>query len=360
MIDDSILDSLIPIPEEKEIMDRIKHDLSENGFKVTKWDSGGVFYILTRIVVRCHVVRHATGKWLLLKGQDYSKERKAATKTQGYITITRSSSSEQLLIPKGHMFKTPDDINGNALKYYALNDTVIGEGANTGTILVEAEKAGTDYNVSENMITISMVYLEGGAEVANLTNWIYQEGADVEDEESFRRRVLSSWNELATNTTKAKLKNVVEGVEGVLCAYIDDMHPRGQGTVDIIVTGTAGAASESLLSAVRDTTNRIRDNYEDYLVKSAVVVHQNFKFTIYIDAQANTDGVIEQSKKLLGKHMQLAGRELNVLLHEDISYVLKSNIPGYRKMVFETPESDVILEHGKVILLGDMHISIRS
>ena len=35
--------------------------------------------------------------------------------------------------------------------------------------------------------------------------------------------------------------------QGVMCAYIDDQHPRGQGTVDVIVVGTAGEASEELV-----------------------------------------------------------------------------------------------------------------
>ena len=38
---------------------------------------------------------------------------------------------------------------------------------------------------------------------------------------------------------------------GVLFAQADCLHPRGQGTVDVIVTGTAGEATEGLLNDVR-------------------------------------------------------------------------------------------------------------
>lgn len=374
MIDDSILDSLIPIPEEKEIMSRIKRDLSDNGFKVTKWDSGGVFFILTRIVVRCHVellglartmlnnsfVRHATGKWLLLKGQDYSKTLKEAKKTQGYVKITRGNTDGNLSILKGHMFKTEDDANGDALRYYALEDTIISSESASGEVLVEAEKAGTDYNVSEGRITASMVYLEGDTEITNASDWISSEGSDTEEEQSFRNRVLASWSELSTNTIKDKLQNAVEAIEGVLCAYIDDKHPRGQGTVDIIVTGTAGEASRELLEKVQEAVDKLKDSYEDYLAKSAEVVLQDFEFTVYVDSDANTEGVAAQAKALLEKYMKISGRELNILLHEDITYILKSNITGYKKTVFVIPNGDLILDIGKVILLGSAKITVEN
>ena len=128
MIDDSILDEIIPIPDADEKMSELKQKLSEDGFLITKWD-GGVFYWLTRICVQIHIellylartilnnmfIRHAGGKWLELKAADFSKSLKPATKTQGYVTITRSSYSEALTITKGHMFKTAPDFNGDEL-----------------------------------------------------------------------------------------------------------------------------------------------------------------------------------------------------------------------------------------------------
>ena len=104
MIDDSILDEIIPVPDANKKMDELRTELAEAGFAVTKWDNGGVFYWLARICVQVHIellklartmlnnmfIRHATGKWLEIKAADFSKSLKQATKTQGYITITRS------------------------------------------------------------------------------------------------------------------------------------------------------------------------------------------------------------------------------------------------------------------------------
>ena len=86
--------------------------------------------------------------------------------------------------------------------------------------MVEAEKAGTQYNVSENQIVVSMIYLEGIESVTNDQDWIYLEGANEEEYSSLRTRVLGSWEELSVNTTAGKLKSVVEALPGVMCAML--------------------------------------------------------------------------------------------------------------------------------------------
>ena len=111
------------------------------------------------------------------------------------------------------MFKTAPDINGDELVYYALEDTVIQAGQAEGSVLVEAEAAGARYNVSEDQIRVSMLYMEGVSQVTNRQGWIYSEGADEESEAGLRSRTLSSWEELSTNTTSAKLKAAVEAIQ---------------------------------------------------------------------------------------------------------------------------------------------------
>ena len=156
MIDESILDEIIPVPDADAKMQELKEELAAEGFTITKWGSGGVFYWLTRICVQIHIellrlartilnnqfLRHAEGRWLELKAADFSKFRKAATRTQGYVTLIRSDYGQALIITKGHMFKTAPDINGDELVYYALEDTVIQAGQAEGSVLVEAEAAG--------------------------------------------------------------------------------------------------------------------------------------------------------------------------------------------------------------------------
>lgn len=373
MIDDSILDEVIPVPDPDAKMAEMKDSLEENGFKVTKWGTGAVFYWLTRICVQIHIellklarvilnnmfIRHAEGKWLELKAAEFSKSRKAAIKTQGYITINRNNSDTALTITKAHIFKTKPDASGTELKYYAVADTLIPAGIKTGKVLVEAEKAGTQYNVSENQITVSMIYLEGIENITNDQDWIYLEGADEESYSSLRTRTLGSWEELSINTTAGKLKSVVESLPGVMCAYVDDQHPRGQGTVDVIVIGTAGAASAELIQQAQQAIDTLRDNYEDYLVKPGEIVYQDVDITLHLRAGTSTTDVADVAKTLISSAMRLSNRsDFNLFLQDDIRYVLKSNIPGYRKTVFTSPAMDVELAQDKVIMLSNITVQV--
>ena len=125
------------------------------------------------------------------------------------------------------------------------------------------------YNFPADKITVSMIHLDGVSSINNEENWLYEEGADIEDLESLRERCLEAWSELAERTTASKLKSVAKAVPGVLDVQIDDQHPRGQGTADIIITSTSGAATQELLNKVEAATEYLKNNYDNFLFKSS-------------------------------------------------------------------------------------------
>ena len=223
------------------------------------------------------------------------------------------------------------------------------------------KKQAAQYNVSENQITVSMIYLEGIENITNDQDWIYLEGADEESYSSLRTRTLGSWEELSVNTTAGKLKSVVESLPGVMCAYVDDQHPRGQGTVDVIVIGTAGAASAELIQQAQQAIDTLRDNYEDYLVKPGEIVYQDVDITLHLRAGTSTTDAADVAKTLISSAMRLSNRsDFNLFLQDDIRYILKSNIPGYRKTVFTSPATDVELAQDKVIVLGNITVQVAN
>lgn len=52
MIDKEILDSVLPVPELEELKESTIKELEEEGFVITNFHSGGVFYTLLMIVLR--------------------------------------------------------------------------------------------------------------------------------------------------------------------------------------------------------------------------------------------------------------------------------------------------------------------
>ena len=374
MIDESIMEKIIPIPDEDEEMEKVQGELEDEGFPITNFKKGGIFYHLCRMLVTIYIelkelarvivnscfIKHAEGDWLKIKAADYSKQQKEAKAAKGYVTIYRNEYNNALQVTKGHCFKTEPDAGGKELKFYCCENTVIDAGEPAGRVLVEAEAPGTYYNIAPGRITISMIHLDGMDYVTNEEDWLFEEGAEEEDLEDLRDRCMSSWAELATRTIEEKLRNAAKSVPGVLDARIDAQHPRGQGTVDVIVTGAAGEASPELIRRVGEAIEPLKGNYEDYLVKSSEVVRQAFELVVYLAEDAATDGVDAQAAKLIEEMMALTRGEMNTLYRDSIIQALSTKIDNYRKTDILQPSEDMVLEQDKVIMAGDITVAVRN
>lgn len=198
-------------------------------------------------------------------------------------------------------------------------------------------------------------------ESSNEEGWLYEEGADIEDLEDLRTRAEDAWSELAERTTEEKLINVSKKVSGVLDVRVDAQHPRGQGTTDIIITSTSGEATQELLKKVENATTYLKGNYDDFLYKSSTIVNVDIKLTLYIAKDASTDGVQQTAEKTIEKFMQLSSREeLNCLYMDDIRYALKSDIETYKRAEISSPDGDIELDKGKVIMLGGIEVIVKN
>ena len=371
MIDEKVLDEILPIPDREELKNTIEEELKEEGFVITNFRTGGIFYTLLMILLQIRIelvkllrtvlnnmfVSHAEGVWMELKAADFSKKRKKPTKAKGYIFVERDTPGEAVRIAKGDIFKTEQDINGEELRYLVVEEAILQKDSLSQKVLIEAEKEGSKYNVSQGQIKKSLTHIEGVDRVNNPADWLTQEGSDLEDIESLRERTLNSWAELSTMPISDKYKNACEAVDGVLFVRVDDMHPRGQGTVDIIVTSTAGGATEGLLDKVADT---IKGPYDNLLVKSSETVHQDIEIIIYIAEDASSEGIKERAEAIIADLLKISKeRELNKLYKDDIIYSLKRDIQVYKKSDIISPAEDVILSNDKVIILGELIISVE-
>lgn len=374
MIDTKILDEILPLPDQDELKAELVQELSGANFAITSFAAGGVFNTMLMIVIRVYLelvsllrrtlnnsfAGHAEGIWLELKAADFGKVRKDAVKAQGKVTLSRTADGDAIKVYKGHVFKTTKDINGDELRYFALQDAVLQRGYLETDVLVEAEKAGARYNVPVGQITRSLTYIEGVDAVTNKDGWITLEGSDQEEIESLRGRVLKSWAELSTKPTRDKLQNQCEAIPGVLFVRIDDNHPRGQGTTDIIVTGSAGAATEALLEQVRAVADKIKGTYDNILVKSSETVAQNVTVTVTIPDSVTGDGLEDQVTAVITELLRIRrNRNLNELTHADIIYAIKRDIPSIRNVRVTEPAADVALESDKVILLGTVAVTVQ-
>lgn len=375
MIDKETLDAVLPLPEIEERRDELVAELKDEGFVVTNFHSGGIFYTLLMIVLRIErefkiflrgflnnaFVTHASGTWLDLKVPDYSKKRKKAQKAQGLVTVSRMDAGDDAVrIEKGHVFKTKKDINGEELRFFALKTTILRQGAQAVDVPVEAELEGTRYNVPEGQITRSLTFLNGVDGITNSADWITREGSDTEDDEGLRTRTLRSWSELAARPIEDTFINVAEGVSGVLCAQADCQHPRGQGTIDVIVTGTAGEATEGLLDEVREAVGKIAGPYDNIRVKSSITVSQDIEVTVTTsDAADDTEIEAKIVSILTGLLAVRRGRKFYELTRSDINHAIRSNYTSSTNVKIAVPAQDVKLDKDKVIILGAVTVTVK-
>lgn len=373
-MDEKLLEELIPIPTLEEQREKIVSELEEKGFSISNFANGSVFGTiilifcqikidllkLLRIVFKgMFVVSSSTG-WLDIKAKDYSKSRKQASKAQGKLTVTRLNVDENLVIPKGYIFKTLPSLAGNEYRFFSSEKVIIPKGELIGYIPIEAENEGSEYNVPINSIKKSVVHIEGIEDISNDEDWLEYEGSDTEEDEAFRERILNSWAELSTMPIALKYKNVAEGVEGVLYALVDDMHPRGQGTIDIIVASYAGTAGEELLNKVEIACNAIKGPYDMLLVKSAETVSVDVSLVLYISYTASSEGLVERAVEYTKDYFKInKDRELNTLYTSELIFHVRKNIDVLKGIKVATPVSDMILEKNKVIVLGEVIVTIE-
>lgn len=375
MIDKATLDAVLPLPELEERRDEVVAELKDEGFIITNFHSGGIFYTLLMVVLRIErefkqflrsflnnaFVTHSSGVWLDLKAGDYSKKRKRAQKTQGLVTVSRLNAEEDAVkIEKGHVFKTQKDINGEELRFFVIESKVLQKGAQAVDVLVEAEMEGSRYNVPEGQITRSLTFLNGVDTITNGSDWITREGSDTEDDDGLRTRSLRSWAELAARPIEDTFINVAEGVAGVLFAQADCQHPRGQGTVDVIVTGTAGEATEGLLDAVREAVDKIAGPYDNILVRSSITVSQNIEVTVTTTDVSSDEEIRGKVAFILTELLAVRkGRKFNELTRSDINHALRSGYSAATNVEIMAPAQDIKLDKDKVITLGTVTVAVR-
>lgn len=373
MIDERILDQIIPMPDFEEKKEEIITALAEEGFAVTNARTGGIFITIISTALKCYIelkllarsilknmfIDSAEGEWLELKAADFSKFRKLEAKTEGFVTVSRQEDGENVSIAKGTVFKTVQDANGEELRYIAALKTILPQGALSVKVPVIAENAGIRYNVPQNQITKCPINLEGIDSITNTADWISREGTDIEEIESLRRRTLSSWAELATLPIKEKYKNTCEAVEGVFLAEIDDQHPRGQGTVDVYITSSAGAASDSLLADVAEAAEVIRGPYDNVKVMSTETVMQDISVEIDVSAGAAASAIEAAVKAVVLDLLTIkSGKALNILTHTDLIYHIKKEINSVEAIRVLSPAKDIRLDKGKILVAGDITVKV--
>lgn len=282
--------------------------------KITNYNSGGVFrtlleivaeavfsfYVLLSNVIKQAFVQTASGAWLDLKCEEIGLTRKPATKTEGIVVFSRETAdSTNIVIPAGTIVKTKTDSKGKEYRFLTTEEAILASGSTSVSVPVIAEFEGAAYNVGANTITEIVSSIAGIDSVNNSTDWITKEGTDEETDEELRERYWLKWEELARGSTKMAYVGYAKEVNGVVDVEVDDSWPRGQGTVDIYITGTNGMPTQTLIDEVQAVVNDKKPICSDALVKAPTPVTVNTTINVEVFPGQPTDGLQAEIENII-------------------------------------------------------------
>ncbi|OQY20070.1 MAG: baseplate J family protein [Desulfobacteraceae bacterium 4572_35.1] len=235
-------------------------------------------YQFLAVVLKQAFADSATGPWLDLHCKQVDVYRKVATKAKGLIYLMRVDPVGNVPLQAGRIVRTLPDGMGQVYRFVTVADVVLIDGETEIAVEVIAEEYGQGGNVTTGQICEIVTTIDGIDTVENRADWLSSEGTNAELDPPLFERYTLAWTGL-NGATKHAYEAWARSVTGVVAATILDQHPRGQGTVDVVLKGAAGMPTQALIDEV-DTVIKGTGNgdekqpiNDDVLVKSPTPIN---------------------------------------------------------------------------------------
>ena len=312
-------------------------------------------YNFLDVVHRQAIPLEATGAWLDTHAAQVDETRKPATKARGNVLFLRGDQSGNSRIPAGRIVRTKPDGKGDIFRYVTDELAVLPDGAAFVAVPVTAEDYGQGANAAVGQICELVTPVEGIAGVTNEAGWLLEEGADAESDASLRRRYVLAWQSQA-GVTRAAYEAAALSVPGVVDVYVADQHPRGEGTVDVVVQGAAGLPTASLLAEVRTALDSAIVINHDLLVKAPEPVTVPVKAVLELFS-GDADAVKAEAENWV-RSMFSYGDDPDIprfsigkdVVRDRLASGLVS-IAGVKRVRWESPTEDVEIPAGGLAVL---------
>nr|WP_297047344.1 baseplate J/gp47 family protein [uncultured Desulfovibrio sp.] len=313
------------------------------------WGYWQIYALLQRLM-RQAVPATASGDWLDTHAASVNLSRRPATKAKGNVRFLRAPSSSlagNVAIPARRIVRTLPDGIGQVYRYSTVADAVLPAEAAYVDVPVEAEDYGAAANASTGQICELVTPVEGISGISNEADWLTSEGADEETDAQLQERYALAW---AANNgcTKHAYKSWALSVPGVTSVSILDQHPRGQGTVDVVVRGADVLPTEALLEKVRAAIAPNVPINDDWLVKGPepvpCAIAGEIEYTsgdpaaIVAQAEARIRALFAETSPLSDVAALQIGQDLtlDLLTHTVLA------VPGVKRVVWTSPAQAVI------------------
>lgn len=331
---------------------------------ISDWESGAIYRTLLEmdsaaladldalipVIVENAYIETSSGLWLDLKAiSDYALAREDAVNTVGKVKLQDTGATGPHNFRAAELWATSSE----GKRFLILEAGTI---PLSGSVIVtaRAESAGADWNVATGAIT-ALVTPIPGVTVSNPAivgstppTWLVTAGADVERDERLRQRCKGRWASRSDAGPRAALEFWArQASSSVTKVLVRDQHPRGQGTVDVVIYGDGGLGV-GVLATVDTVLQDHRPVTADLLTLSATEVTQTITATQTVRAASRALAEAQVIKNLLALER---ATPIEGTLYRAAIYEALMQAPGMVNTVIATPSSDLILTTNQVVKL---------
>jgi uncharacterized phage protein gp47/JayE len=320
-------------------------------------------YEFLALVLEQAFPRSSTDAWLNLHADQLDIARRPATKASGLVYFLRATGGAgNVKIPSGRIVRTLPDATGSVYRYVTTADAVLLEGFSDIAVPVEAEEYGRASNVTPGQICELSTFVPGIGSVENREDWLGEEGADEETDAQLHERYALAW--LGNNgVTKYAYKSWALSVPGVIAVAVLDQHPRGQGTVDVVVKGSAGIPTDALVAKVEQAVAAHTPINDDWLVKAPVPVPVHIEAqlefvsgeasSLLAQAEARIRAIFTDPALVEG----IAPLQIGEDLTRDRLVGVLMAIPGIKRIIWTSPATDVAVPGNGLAVLESLTLT---
>lgn len=329
------------------------------------WGQWQVYTLLDRVLGQA-VPQTASGGWLDVHADSVDLQRRPATKAQGLVLFLRSTTSNgNVKIPAGRIVRTKPDGKGEVFRYVTTADAVLLAGAENVAVPVVSEEYGAAANAGTGQICELATPVPGVSGVTNTPDWLTSEGANEETDAQLAERYRLRW--MSNNgCTKYAYMAWALSVPGVSSVSILDRHPRGQGTVDVVVRGSAVLPTEALLEEVRAAVAPNTPVNDDWQVRSPDPVPVSISGTLEIVSgdPVRIQAAAEARILALFADVSEFADVVPLQIGEDLTLDRLTHtvmaVPGVKRVLWNAPAADLNVNRAGLAVLAKLTLETRT
>lgn len=255
-------------------------------------------------------VQTATGEYLDRHGEIRDCARKEAFCATGWLDFYLDEPIEEdVEIPMGTICSVKDQ---PYLQFVTDEKGVITAGETSVSLVASAMYPGSDYNVKKGEVT---VMVNAPVKVSGVVNKIrFEYGADAENDNVYRKRIMSNYNVAQNGVNTTSLENIVLDLDFIKDCYIPEAISPGYMNVAILTHDGYITTQERLL--LEDSIGIHKITGAEFSLSMATPKNYSITVDIYIRAGFDHEEVkakVEDIVKEVNESCRI-GRSLSITL----------------------------------------------